>query len=132
VVRRLALLTCLLVAVSGCGGDDTKEAEQTVRDFVEALNTHDADRYCDELITKEFLEKTTFSTGDEDKARASCKREFENLTGLRVKLNRIEATKVEGDKATVTAVLTRQGQRIKQRLLLEKEDGDWKLAGAAE
>jgi ketosteroid isomerase-like protein len=132
VVRRPALLICLLVALSGCGGNDTKDAEQTVRDFVEALNTHDADRYCDELITKEFLEKTTFSTGDEDKARESCKREFKNLTGLRVKLAKVEATKVDGDKATVTAVLTRQGQRIEQKLLLEKEDGDWKLAGAAQ
>jgi ketosteroid isomerase-like protein len=132
VVRRPALLICLLLALFGCGGDDTKDAEQTVRDFVEALNTHDADRYCDELITKEFLEKTTFNTGDEDKARESCKREFKNLTGLRVKLAKVEATKVDGDKATVTAVLTRQGQRIKQKLLLEKEDGNWKLAGAAQ
>ena len=131
-VRRLALLICLLVAVSGCGGDDKKDAEQTVRDFVEALNTRDADRYCDDLVTKEFLEKTTLSTGDEDKARESCKREFKNLTVLRVNLTKIEATKVDGDRATVTAVLTRQGQRIKQKLLLEKEDGDWKLAGAAE
>jgi ketosteroid isomerase-like protein len=132
VVRRLVLLICVLAAVSGCGGDDKEDAQQTVRDFVEALNTHDADRYCDELITTEFLEKTTFSTGDEDKARESCKREFKNLTGLRVNLTKIEATKVDGDKATVTAVLTRQGQRVKQKLLLEKEDGDWKLAGAAE
>ena len=131
-MRRAALLICLLVAVSGCGGDDTKDAEQTVRDFVEALNTHDADRYCDELITKEFLEKTTFNTGDEDKARESCKREFKNLTGLKVKLAKIEATKGDGDNATVTAVLIRQGQRIEQKLLLEKEDGDWKLAGAAQ
>ena len=131
-MRRAALLICLLVAVSGCGGNDSEDAEQTVRDFVEALNTHDADRYCDELITKEFLEKTTFNTGDEDKARESCKREFKNLTGLKVNLSKIETTEVDGDKATVTAVLTRQGQRIKQKLLLEKEDGDWKLAGAAQ
>jgi ketosteroid isomerase-like protein len=131
-VRRAALLICLLVAVSGCGGNDTKDAEQTVRDFVEALNTHDADRYCDELITKEFLEKTTFNTGDEDKARESCKREFKNLTGLKVNLAKIESTKVDGDSATVTAVLVRQGQRIEQKLLLEKEGGDWKLAGAAQ
>ena len=131
-VRRLALLICLLVAVSGCGGNDSEDAEQTVRDFVEALNTHDADRYCDELITKEFLEKTTFNTGDEDKARESCKREFKNLTGLKVNLAKIESTKVDGDNATVTAVLVRQGQRIKQKLLLEKEGGDWKLAGAAQ
>jgi ketosteroid isomerase-like protein len=131
VVRRLPLVLCLLVAVSGCGGNDSEDAEQTVRDFVEALNTRDADRYCDDLVTKEFLEKTTLSTGDEDKARESCKREFENLT-VRVNLTKIEGTKVDGDKATVTAVLTRHGQRIKQKLLLEKEDGDWKLAGAAQ
>jgi len=130
-VRRPALVICLLVALSGCGGDDKKDAEQTVRDFVQALNTRDADRYCDDLVTKEFLEKTTLSTGDEDKARESCKREFKNVT-VRVNLTKIEGTKVDGNKATVTAVLTRQGQRIKQRLLLEKEDGDWKLAGAAQ
>ena len=130
-MRRPALVICLLVALSGCGGDDKKDAEQTVRDFVQALNTRDADRYCDDLVTKEFLEKTTLSTGDEDKARESCKREFKNVT-VRVNLTKIEGTKVDGNKATVTAVLTRQGQRIKQRLLLEKEDGVWKLAGAAQ
>ena len=70
-MRRLALI-CLLVAVAmaGCGGDDKKDAEQTVRDFVDALNTHDADRYCDELITKEFLEKTVwgdFGSGIDDR-----------------------------------------------------------------
>jgi ketosteroid isomerase-like protein len=128
-VRRVALI-CLLLAASGCGGDDKKDAEQTVRDFVEAVNKHDADRYCDELVTKEFLEKTTFSTGDEDKARESCKREFKSLSGLHVNLVKIDGTKVDGDKATVTAVLARQGQRLRQKLVLEKEDGDWKLAGA--
>jgi ketosteroid isomerase-like protein len=130
-VRRLALI-CLLVAVSGCGGDDKKDAAQTVRDFVDAVNTHDADMYCDDLITKDFLEKTTFNTGDEAKARRSCKREFSNLTGLQVKLVRIESTKVDGDNATVTAVLRRQGQSVKQKLLLKKEGGGWKLNGAAQ
>ena len=35
----MALLIRLLVVASGCGGDDRKDAEQTVRDFVEALAT---------------------------------------------------------------------------------------------
>jgi hypothetical protein len=128
-VHRIALI-CLLVAVSGCGGDDKKDAEQTVRDFVKAVNTRDADTYCDKLITKEFLEKTTFSTGDEDRARQSCKSQLKATTGLHVKLVTIVKTKVDGDNATVTAVLERQGQRIKQPLQLKKEGGDWKLAGA--
>ena len=129
-VRRVALI-CLLVAVSGCGGgDDKEEAEQTVRDFVQATRERDADRFCDELVTQEFLEQTIGATGD--KAKESCKREFRNLRGLRVTLARIVKTEVDGDSATVTAVLDRQGQTIKEKLRLKKEDGDWKLAGAAE
>jgi hypothetical protein len=130
VVRRIALI-CLLLAVSGCGGgDDKADAEQTVRDFVQATRERDADRFCDELVTQEFLEQTIGATGD--KAKESCKREFGNLRGLRVTLVRIVKTEVEGDDATVTAVLDRQGQTIKEELRLKKEDGDWKLAGAAE
>jgi len=131
VVRPIALI-CLLVAVSGCGGgdDDKTDAEQTVRDFVQATRERDADRFCDELVTQEFLEQTIGATGD--KAKESCKREFRNLRGLRVTLVRIVTTKLDGDSATVTAVLDRQGQRLRQELRLKKEDGDWKLAGAAE
>ena len=129
-VRRIALI-CLLLAVSGCGGgDDKADAEQTVRDFVQATRERDADRFCDELVTQEFLEQTIGATGD--KAKESCKREFRNLRGLRVTLARIVKTEVDGDSATVTAVLDRQGQTIKEKLRLKKEDGDWKLAGAAE
>jgi ketosteroid isomerase-like protein len=120
------------VAVSGCGGggDDKEDAEQTVRDFVQATRERDADRFCDELVTQEFLEQTIGATGD--KAKESCKREFRNLRGLRVTLVRIVKTEVDGDSATVTAVLDRQGQPIREKLRLKKEDGDWKLAGAAE
>ena len=108
--------------------DDKTQAEQTVRDFVKAVNTRDADTYCDDLITKEFREKSTFATGD--KATESCKREMKAITGLHIKLVRIVSTKVDGDKATVTAVLGRAGQELKQQLQLQKEDGDWKLSGA--
>jgi ketosteroid isomerase-like protein len=128
-VRRLVALICLAVAVSACGGDDKKEAEQTVRDFVKAVNERDADTYCDELITEEFREKSTFATGDN--ASESCKRQLRAITGLRIRLVRVVNTKVDGDRATVTAVLRRSGQQIRQKLLLEKEDGDWKLAGGA-
>lgn len=129
-VRRIALI-CLLLAVPSCGGGDDKEdAEQTVRDFVQATRERDADKFCDQLVTQEFLEQTIGATGD--KAKESCKREFTNLSGLRVKLVRVEKTEIDDDVATVTAVLERQGQRIKQELRLKKEDGDWKLAGGAE
>ncbi len=125
----LAALICLLAVMSGCGGgDDEKDAEQTVRDFVTAVNERDADTYCDELITEEFREKTTFATGDE--AAESCKRQFKAISGLKIELERIARTKVDGDKATVTAVLRRQGQRTRQVYELAKDGGDWKLSGA--
>jgi ketosteroid isomerase-like protein len=120
-------LTCLLALVAGCGGDDKKDAEQTVRDFVKAVNERDADTYCDDLITEEFLEKSTFTKGDQ--ASESCKRTFKAIKGLHIELVRIVKTEVDGDKATVVAVIRRPGGQIRQRLQLEKDDGDWKLAG---
>jgi ketosteroid isomerase-like protein len=127
VVRRLVALICLGLAVSACGGDDRDEAKQTVRDFVKAVNERDGETYCDELITEEFREKSTFAKGD--KASESCRRQLEAIKGLRIRLVRIVKTEVDGDTATVTAVLGRSGQQGRQELLLEKEDGDWKLAG---
>jgi hypothetical protein len=130
-VARVAPFICLLALLAGCGGgDDKEEAEQTVRDFVTATRERDEDAFCDELVTREFLEQAIGATGD--RAAESCKREFRSLTGLRIRLVRIVKTTVDGDSARVTAVLDRQGQRIEQTLRLKKEDGDWKLAGSAE
>jgi ketosteroid isomerase-like protein len=116
------------LAITGCGGDDREEVEQTVRDFVEATNEKDADRLCDELLTQDFIERATGASGD--KAHDACKQQFEVITGLKLALVGIRRTKVDGDKAEVTAELKTQGQRRIQLLRLEKEDGDWRLAGS--
>ena len=130
-MARFGALICLLAVLAGCGGgDDKKDAEQTVRDFVTALRERDADTICDELVTKEFLAQFSFATGD--KAKASCKRELKNLTGIQqIRLVRVERAKVDGDNASVKAEIDRHGQRSTQVYLLKKEDGDWKLAGGA-
>ena len=126
-MARFAALTCLVALLAGCGGDDKKDAEQTVRDFVTAVNERDADAYCDDLITKEFREKSTFATGDE--ASESCKRQLKAIKGLKIELVRIVSTKVDGDRATVTVVFRRSGQQVRQPVRLEKDGGDWKIAG---
>jgi hypothetical protein len=129
-VARYAAIICLIGLVAGCGGDDKEDAEQTVRDFVAALRERDADTFCDELVTEEFLGQFSGATGD--KAKESCKRELKNLTGLeRVRLVKVEDTEVDGGEAAVTAVIERQGQRLKQVYRLKQEDGDWKLSGAS-
>jgi ketosteroid isomerase-like protein len=112
-VARYAALICLLALLAGCGGDDERDAEQTVRDFVTALQKRDADTFCDELVTEDFLGQFSGATGD--KARESCKRELGNLSGVQnTKLVKVERTKVDGDDASVTAVIEREGQRLKQ------------------
>jgi ketosteroid isomerase-like protein len=128
-VSRFLALICLLAVVAGCGGDDKEDAEQAVRDFATAVRERDGDKLCDDLLTSDFIGAFSGSTGDA--GRESCKREVERLTGLQVRLVRIERTKVDGDKASVTAVIEREGERFTQVYRLEKEDGNWKLAGAS-
>ena len=126
----LTLLAALFVAAAlgACGGDDREDAQQTVRDFVNATNERDADAFCGELVTQEFLESTTGASGD--KAQDECRRQMKAVRGLEVELVRFRRTAVDGDSARVTAILRTQGARSTQTLRLKKEDGDWKLIGA--
>ena len=41
----------------------------------------------------------------------------------------IRSTKIDGDEATVRAVIKAQGRSATQTLRLEQEDGRWKLSG---
>jgi hypothetical protein len=43
---------------------------------------------------------------------------------------RIASTKVDGDKATVTAVIKDSDVENKREIQLEKDGGDWRIAGA--
>jgi hypothetical protein len=127
-----ALLAVLAVALvlATCGGDDdTGEIEQTVRDFVSATDDRDADKFCGEIVTHEFLEESTGAKDDE--AEDECKRQLESIKGLDVKLVEIKKIEIDDDTATVRAVIETQGDAQPQTLRLEKEDGKWKLTGGA-
>jgi hypothetical protein len=125
----IALLWCALVAAAGCGGSDREDIGSTLREFVAALNTRDADKFCDELVTQDFLEKQTFAKGD--RARDDCKRQLRQIRGLRVKLVRIASLKVDGDRARVRTVLSVRGQEQDQLYRLRKEGGDWRIASGS-
>jgi hypothetical protein len=128
-MARFFIAVAAALALAACGGDDRQEAEQTVRAFVEATNERDADRFCDELATQEYLEQTTGATGDQ--AKDECKRQLAGATGLRLELARIGRTEVDGDRASVAAEFTTAAGLRVQLYRLEKEDGDWKLAGGS-
>jgi Domain of unknown function (DUF4878) len=124
-----ALAALCALALPACGTSDEEQVNTTVRDFVTATNSRDADKFCDELVSQQFLEQSTGAKGD--KARDECHRELKSLKGIKVKLDKISKTTINGDKATVRAVLSTQGQPQDQLLRLKKEGGDWKLAGGS-
>jgi hypothetical protein len=122
------LLPLLLVVLAGCGGgdDDPGEVRQTLRDFVEATNEQDGERLCGQLLTQEYMEKSTGATGDQ--ADDACRQQLDVATGLRLQLDSIGRTEIDGDQATVRAVVVADGLRAPRLFRLEQEDGRWKLA----
>ena len=129
-VARLALVLALAVALSACGGgDDSRDAQQAVRDFVQATNARDGDRLCGKLLSQEYMEKATGASGD--KAESACKDQLSLIKGLNLRLISIGAVKVDGDSAIVRATIATGGQRTTRTFQLAKEDGRWKLVGGS-
>lgn len=129
--RILGLASCFLaiVALGACGGgNDKKDAEQTVRDIISATNDSDGDKFCG-LVTHKFLEQTFGAKGD--KGKDACKKQIDSLKSPNLKVTKIK-TEVDGDHATVSAELESSGRKRPQVFKLKKEDGDFRYAAAKE
>jgi hypothetical protein len=126
-VPRLALAVALLagLALAACGGGGQAPPEQTIRDFVAATNARDGDRLCGKVLSREYMEKATGASGDA--VEKACKTQLSLVKGLRLKLVSVGRAKVNGDRATVRAVLLTSGQRTPRVFSLVHEDGAWKL-----
>jgi len=126
--RRATAVLLAALGLAACGGgNDKQDAEQTVRDFVKATNTRDADKLCNDLLSKDFIEQATGATGD--KAKSTCKQQLKLLRPTKRRLVKITGTKVDGDKASVETILETQNQPQPQTFKLTNEDGGWRLAG---
>jgi hypothetical protein len=128
----LALLCALLctTALAACGGGGGKsDAENTVKDFVKAVDSQDTDKFCNKLVSDSFLEGSFGGKGSD--AKKQCRTQLKALKNVNLKLVRIKKTTVKGDKASVTVVLDTGGQQATQVLPLVKQDGDWRVSTLA-
>ena len=123
-----ALLLPAALALPACGGSDDDAPEQVVREFIDATNDHDAEKLCDELLSPAFIAKTT---GAKEGDTETCKKQLGAVRGLRLRLVEVKKTEVDGNSATVSAVLRVDGARQPREFVLTKQDGDWKLAGGS-
>ena len=125
-MRALALLPVLAV-LAGCGGgdDDAGDAERVVRDFAKAVSESDGKTFCNELVTRDYLEKTVGATGDN--AIKQCVKQIDSLQQGSLKVVSFDKTKIDGDRATVTARIETQGRTVPQVFRLEKQNGEFRL-----
>jgi ABC-type glycerol-3-phosphate transport system substrate-binding protein len=122
-----SLIACAALAACG-GGNDQEDAEQVVRDFVEATATQNP-KLCEELVTDDFLQATTGTKGRE--AQKLCRQQLAATKGVKLKLIDVKETNVKGDTATVSFRLELEGRRRDQTLELKKEDGDFRVERTA-
>ena len=105
------------------------DPEQVVRDFVEATNERDADKLCDELLSPKFIAE---STGAEAGDTETCKEQLGAVKGLRLRARGDQQdARSTATRPRVSAVLRVNGQRQRREFQLDKQDGDWKLAGGS-
>ena len=121
----LPLLVALVVA--GCGGGDDKgDVEKVVKDFATAVSESDGKTFCNELVTRDYLEKTVGATGDN--AVKQCEMQIDGLQQRSFKIVKFDKVEIKDDKATVTAQVETQGRTAPQVFRLEKQDGKFRLA----
>lgn len=129
--RRVTLLTVLCVlpcaAVAGCGGgSDKKEANDTVKAFVKAVDAQDAKKFCNELVSDSFLEGAFGTKGSAGKKQ--CEAQLKALKDVNLDLVDIKKTEIKGDNAKVTVDLETGGRKQTQVLPLVKQDDSWRVS----
>jgi hypothetical protein len=127
-MRSRALILVLAIGLAGCGGgggDDRSDVEGVLKDFAKAVSESDGEKFCNDLVTREYLEKTVGATGDN--AVEQCEKQISSRRQGSFKIVKFDKVEIDGDKATVTAQIEFGGAKAPQVFQLEKQDGDFRL-----
>jgi hypothetical protein len=126
-VRALPILLVAVLAVAGCGGggDDRSDVEGVVKDFAKAVTESDGKTFCNELVTRDYLEKTVGATGGN--AVEQCEKQISQVRQGTFKVVKFDKVEIDGETATVTAQVRKQGRTVPQVFRLEKQDGEFRL-----
>jgi len=128
-VRFRVLILAAALGVAGCGGggggDDRSDVEGVLKDFAKAVTDSDGEKFCNDLVTRDYLEKTVGATGDN--AVEQCEQQIGQLKQGSFKIVKFDKVEIDGDTATVTAQVRTQGQTVPQVFRLEKQDGSFRL-----
>ena len=125
-MRRLALIPLLIVAGCGGGGDDDRaDVERVLKNFAKAVTESDGKTFCNDLITRDYLEKTVGATGNN--AVKQCEQQITQLKQGSFTIAKFDKVEIKDGKATVTAQVKTGGRTSPQVFRLEKQDGDFRL-----
>jgi hypothetical protein len=121
----LGVIALVVIGVLALGGgDDGGGEEGKVEDVVKKSITEKDPAGCEELVTTNFVQKSTGETGSA--AVSECKSERQK-SALSDDVE-VSDTKVDGDRATATATLGSGPLKDeKLELTLVKQGGDWKV-----
>jgi ketosteroid isomerase-like protein len=125
-VRRLIVLSAVLLCACGGGPSEPERVRATVDAFRKATAAKDYDKLCKQILAPALVEKIKA-------AGLPCEVALEKgLGSVKDPKVSIGAIAVHGDTATANVLTTAVGQKpARATLRLTKVDGEWRLASLA-
>lgn len=122
----VVVIVALIFLVKSCGGDDEKQARQTVERFAAASRDKDYQELCDDLLSSSIVESLR-STG------LPCEIALrKGLSDVQNPTIDVKSVEIKGDKAFVKTSSEAAGQPSSEDTVeLHKENGHWRITSLA-
>jgi len=123
IVPAAAAILVVVVLLGTCGADDDEKVSDTLDRFAQASREKDYQALCDELLSTSLVEQ--LRTADQP-CEVVLRIGLSDVQNPTLEVGDVE---IDGDEATAQVDSTAAGQQpLKTRILLVKEDGDWRIS----